>query len=290
MELVAAGVQRLTPAHLAALPLEVARPMYDRDALRVGIVHLGLGAFARAHLAAVNEAALHAGADLAWGICGVSLRQADTRDALAPQAGLYTLALRSADATGREQQQATVIGCLLEMLVAPEDPPAVLARIAHADTRIVSVTVTEKGYCHDPASGRLNLQHPDIVHDLAQPLLPRSTIGFLVWGLQQRRATGRGPITLMSLDNLPSNGHLLRGMVLAFARQVDPALATWIETLCAFPCSMVDRIVPRTTDQDRRDVARTLGLHDAWPVLGEPYLEWVVEDQFAAGRPDWAAN
>lgn len=290
MELVAAGVQRLTPAHLAALPLEVARPMYDRDALRVGIVHLGLGAFARAHLAAVNEAALHAGGDLAWGICGVSLRQADTRDALAPQAGLYTLALRSADATGREQQQATVIGCLLEMLVAPEDPPAVLARIAHADTRIVSVTVTEKGYCHDPASGRLNLQHPDIVHDLAQPLLPRSTIGFLVWGLQQRRAAGRGPITLMSLDNLPSNGHLLRGMVLAFARQVDPALATWIETLCAFPCSMVDRIVPRTTDQDRRDVARTLGLHDAWPVLGEPYLEWVVEDQFAAGRPDWAVG
>lgn len=292
MELVAAGVQRLAPECLAALPLDVARPAYDRNALRVGIVHLGLGAFARAHLAAVNEAALHAGGggDLAWGICGVSLRQTDTRDALAPQAGLYTLALRSADATGREQQQVTVIGCLLEMLVAPEDPQAVLACIAHADTRIVSVTVTEKGYCHDPASGRLNLQHPDIVHDLAQAQAPRSTIGFLVRGLQQRRAAGQGPITLMSLDNLPSNGHLLRGMVLAFARQVDPALATWIETLCAFPCSMVDRIVPRTTDRDRCDVARALGMDDAWPVLGEPYLEWVVEDQFAAGRPDWAAG
>jgi len=285
-------LQRLTPARLASLPLEVARPTYDRNALRVGIVHLGLGAFARAHLAAVNEAALNAGGggDLAWGICGVSLRQADTRDALAPQAGLYTLALRSADATGREQQQTTVIGCLLETLVAPEDPQAVLARIAHADTRIVSVTVTEKGYCHDPASGRLNLQHPDIVHDLAQALAPRSTIGFLVRGLQQRRAAGRGPITLMSLDNLPSNGHLLRGMVQAFARQVDPALATWIETLCAFPCSMVDRIVPRTTDRDRRDVAQALGMDDAWPVLGEPYLEWVVEDQFVAGRPEWAAG
>ena len=292
MELVGADLQRLTPARLASLPLEVARPTYDRNALRVGIVHLGLGAFARAHLAAVNEAALNAGGggDLAWGICGVSLRQADTRDALAPQAGLYTLALRSADATGREQQQTTVIGCLLETLVAPEDPQAVLARIAHADTRIVSVTVTEKGYCHDPASGRLNLQHPDIVHDLAQALAPRSTIGFLVRGLQQRRAAGRGPITLMSLDNLPSNGHLLRGMVQAFARQVDPALATWIETLCAFPCSMVDRIVPRTTDRDRRDVAQALGMDDAWPVLGEPYLEWVVEDQFVAGRPEWAAG
>jgi fructuronate reductase len=166
----------------------------------------------------------------------------------------------------------------------------VLARIAHADTRIVSVTVTEKGYCHDPASGRLNLDHPDIVHDLGQPLAPRSTIGFLAWGLQQRRAAGLGPITLMSLDNLPSNGHLLRGMVLAFAEQVDRALAAWIASSCAFPCSMVDRIVPRTTDDDRRAVADALGLHDAWPVLAEPYLEWVVEDRFAAGRPDWTAG
>ncbi|MFY0478667.1 mannitol dehydrogenase family protein [Achromobacter marplatensis] len=290
MELVAAGATRLSARRLAALPHAVARPGYERADLRLGIVHLGLGAFARAHLAAVNEAALHAGADRDWGICGVSLRQADTRDALAPQDGLYALALRSADGQGTPRQQLAVIGCLLETLVAPEDPQAVLARIAHADTRIVSVTVTEKGYCHDPASGQLNLGHPDIVHDLGQPLAPRSTIGFLVWGLQQRRAAGRGPVTLMSLDNLPSNGHLLRGMVLAFAEQVDRALAAWIASSCAFPCSMVDRIVPRTTDEDRRGVADALGLHDAWPVLAEPYLEWVVEDRFAAGRPDWAAG
>nr|WP_314365385.1 mannitol dehydrogenase family protein [uncultured Achromobacter sp.] len=308
MELVAADAARLAPERLASLPDAVTRPTYDRAALRVGIVHLGLGAFARAHLAAVNEAALHAGAGagadvdvdrgLGWGICGVSLRQTDTRDALAPQAGLYALALRSASqgtglgagARGGLQQQIAVIGCVIETLVAPEDPEAVLTRIAHADTRIVSVTVTEKGYCHDPATGRLNLQHPDIVHDLAHPLAPRSTIGYLVWGLQQRRAAGRGAITLMSLDNLPGNGHLLRGMVLAFARQLDPALAAWIDASCALPCSMVDRIVPRTTDEDRRAVARALGLHDAWPVVGEPYLEWVVEDRFAAGRPDWAAG
>ncbi|MGH8819591.1 MAG: mannitol dehydrogenase family protein, partial [Achromobacter pestifer] len=192
MELVAAGLPRLDPARLASLPAAVARPAYDRDALRAGIVHLGLGAFARAHLAAVNEAALHAGADHGWGICGVSLRQTDTRDALQPQGGLYSLALRSADAQGQPRQQTAVIGCLLHTLVAPEDPQAVLARIAHADTRIVSVTVTEKGYCHDPASGQLNLDHPDIVHDLGQPLAPRSTIGFLAWGLQQRRAAGLG--------------------------------------------------------------------------------------------------
>ena len=181
-----------------------------------------------------------------------------------------------------------MIGCLLESLVAPEDPQAVLARIAHEDARIVSLTVTEKGYCHDPASGQLNLDHPDIVHDLGQP--PRSAIGYLAWGLQRRRAAGRGPLTLMSLDNLPANGHLLRGMVLAFAEQVDAGLARWIAAECTFPCSMVDRIVPRTTDADREAVARALGLADAWPVMAEPYLEWVLEDSFAAGRPDWRAG
>ncbi len=290
MELVAPAAVRLHPARLQALAPDVARPAYDRGALRAGIVHLGLGAFARGHLAAVNEAAIHASGDPRWGICGVSLRQADTRDALAPQDGLYTLALRNADAEGRPQARLAVIGCLLETLVAPEDPQAVLARIASPYTRIVSLTVTEKGYCHDPASGALNLAHPDIVHDLGQPLAPRSTIGFLVWGLQRRRAAGLGPVTLLSLDNLPSNGHLLRGLVLAFAAQVDARLAEWIGQACTFPCSMVDRIVPRTTDEDRAAVAQALGMTDAWPVQAEPFLEWVVEDHFAADRPDWAAG
>lgn len=290
MELVAPAAVRLHPARLPALAPGVARPAYDRGALRAGIVHLGLGAFARGHLAAVNEAAIHASGDPRWGICGVSLRQADTRDALAPQDGLYTLALRSADAEGRPRQQLAVIGCLLETLVAPADPQAVLARIASPYTRIVSLTVTEKGYCHDPASGALNLAHPDIVHDLGQPLAPRSTIGFLVWGLQRRRASGLGPVTLLSLDNLPGNGHLLRGLVLAFAAQVDARLAEWIGQACTFPCSMVDRIVPRTTDEDRAAVAQALGMTDAWPVQAEPFLEWVVEDRFAAGRPDWAVG
>jgi len=273
---------RLHPSTLATLPPAVQVPTFDRTRLRAGIVHLGLGAFMRAHLAAVNDDALDAGGALDWGIVGVSLRQADARDALAPQAGLYALALR--DVQG---ERLRIIGSVLDCLVAPEDPRAVLERIAHAHTRIVSLTVTEKGYCHDPASGALQLDHADIVHDLAHATAPRSAIGFIVHGLALRRARGLGPVTLMSLDNLPANGHTLQGLVAAFAQRIDPDLAAWIEAGCTFPNSMVDRIVPRSTEADRAAVATALGQHDAWPVVGETFLDWAVEDRFAAGRPDW---
>lgn len=264
------------------------RPGYDRNALLPGIVHLGIGAFMRAHLAAVNEAAIERTADLRFGIVGVSLRQPDTRDALAPQDGLYTLALRDAWPDGRRRERLQVIGCIKEVLAAPEDPGAVLDRIGSPHTRIVSLTVTEKGYCHDPATGRLRLDHADIVHDLAHANAPRSAVGCIVHGLAQRRAGGLPGLTLLSLDNLPSNGHVLRGAVRDFADALDPGLATWIEAHCTFPNSMVDRIVPRTTDDDRAAVASALGLRDAWPVIGEPFLDWAVEDRFAQGRPDWS--
>jgi len=280
-------MERLHPDTLTRALPAVARPHYDRDALRIGIVHLGLGAFARAHLAPVNEAAMIDQDDWRWGICGVSLRQPDTRDALAPQDGLYTLAIRDADASGAKRERLAIIGALRETLVAPEDPALVLARIAAPDTRIVSLTVTEKGYCHHPATGALNADHPDIVHDLSHPNAPRSIVGFIVYGLQQRHAAQATPLTLMSLDNLPSNGTLLRGLVLDFAGRVDTDLQAWIAATCTFPCSMVDRIVPRTTDDDREAISHAIGLDDAWPVLGEPFLDWVIEDDFAAGRPDW---
>ncbi|WP_119157351.1 mannitol dehydrogenase family protein [Caldimonas tepidiphila] len=283
-------MQALHPGRLDALPAAVARPRYERSRLRHGIVHLGIGAFARAHLLAANDAALHAGGDLRWGVVGVSLRQPDTRDALAPQQGLYTLAIRDAAPDGAPRQRLQVVGSLCALRVAPEDPRAVLEDIAHPDARIVSLTVTEKGYCHDPASGRLRLDHPDIAHDLADAARPRSAIGFIVHGLALRRARALGPLALMSLDNLPSNGALLRGAVLDFADALDPALADWIATGCSFPNSMVDRIVPRSTDADRESVSQGLGLRDAWPVLGEPFFDWAVEDDFAAGRPDWTAG
>jgi fructuronate reductase len=276
---------RLHPSRLDTLPQSVRRPAFDRRSLRTGIVHLGLGAFARAHLAAVNDDALDGGAPAEWGIHGVSLRHADVRDALVPQQGLYSLGLR--DATG---VQTRVIGSVVSCAVAPEDPQAVVGAIAHDDTRVASLTVTEKGYCHDPATRALNFDHSDIAHDLAQAIEPRSAIGFVVRGLQTRCAHGGKPLALLSLDNLPANGDTLRGLVLVFAERVDAKLARWIERECTFPNSMVDRIVPRTTAADLAAAQAALGVHDAAAVVAEPFLAWAVEDRFAAGRPDWTAG
>lgn len=224
---------------------------------------------------------------MCWGIMGVSLRQSRTHDALLPQAGLYTVSIRDTDEHGTPRERLQVIGNLLEILIAPEHSGAVLERIAHADTRIISLTITEKGYCHNPATGALDFEHPDIEHDLQDAKAPRSAIGFLVRGLQRRRLSGRTPIALMSLDNLPQNGEMLRNLVLAFADGVDTALKEWIAAGCTFPNSMVDRIVPHTTDADRERISAHLGLRDAWPVVTEPFFEWAVEDRFAAGRPRW---
>jgi fructuronate reductase len=282
-----APTPRLSADTLAALPADVDRPRIDRAALRPGIVHLGIGAFVRAHLAVATEAAIHATGDRRWGIVGVSLRQPDTRDALRPQDGLYAVAVRDADDAGRPRQRLQVVGCVMRLLVAPEDPAAVLDALAAADTRIVSLTVTEKGYPLDPATRTLRPDHPDVVHDLARPHAPRGVLGLLAQGLARRRAVGRGPLTLLSLDNLSANGATLRALLLDFAARTDPSLAQWIDAGCTFPDSMVDRIVPRTTDADRATIGAALGVRDAWPVVTEPFFDWAVEDRFATGRPDW---
>ena len=272
---------RLSPTTLAGLPASVRRPAYDRAALKPGIVHLGLGAFARGHLAEYTEDALEKRFG-AWGIVGASLQRPDQRDRLQPQGGLYTL-LKLAP-TGPELR---IIGSVLDVAVAPEGPAALVARMAAPETRIVSLTVTEKGYCHDPATGRLKADHPDIVHDLANPAAPRSAVGMLVAGLKARRDAGLGPFTALCCDNLPSNGQVLRGLVRDFAALVDDKLAAWIEANGAFPATMVDRIVPATTDADIAEVARLIGAEDAAPVIGEPFRQWAIEDIFADGRPDW---
>lgn len=253
-----------------------------------GIVHLGLGAFFRAFGAIYIEDAVKAsGGD--WGIIGVSLRSPDTRDRLAPQDWVYTSAELGPD--GEKLRQVEIIR---EVLVAPEDPQAVLDRMSDPAIRIVSLTVTEKGYCHDPATGRLNPNHPDILHDLEHPL-PVSAPGFLVRALQRRRAAGQLPFTVLTCDNLPGNGMLVRGIVLDFARRLDPALADWIEAEGRFPSIMVDRITPATKPEDIDRLAATTGVLDEAPVLHEPFRQWVVEDDFVPGygtdaRPDLAAS
>lgn len=247
-----------------------------------GIVHLGLGAFFRAHGAIyVAEAMAASGGD--WGIMGVSLQSAGTRDRLAPQGWAYT-----ALELGPEGETPQVVTVLQGVLVAPEDPQAVLEAMAAPSVRIVSLTVTEKGYCHEPSTGRLNADHPDIRHDLDQPL-PKSAPGFLVRALALRRDRRLPPFTVLCCDNLPGNGRVLRGVVLELARLIDPALADWIAAEGAFPSTMVDRIVPATTPADLDRLEALTGARDEALVVHEPFRQWVVEDRFCAGRPDLGA-
>lgn len=241
-------------------------------------MHLGLGAFFRAHGAIYVQEADAAGE---WGILGVSLQRPDIRDALAGQQGLY-----HALELGPDGQTARLVGSITGVLVAPEDPEAVLEAMADPAVRIVSLTVTEKGYCHHPATGRLDRGHPDILHDLGQDL-PRSAPGFLTRALQRRRARGLRPFTVLCCDNLPDNGGLVRALVLELAGRIDPALAAWIAAEGRFPATMVDRIVPAATSETRAAVARLTGSDDRGAVQHEPFRQWVVEDDFVDGaRPD----
>jgi fructuronate reductase len=256
------------------------RPGYDREQIKIGIVHLGIGAFHRAHMAAYVDRCLDD--DPRWGICGVSLRSCATRDALAPQNGLYTLGVRSG-----EGMSTRIIGAVKEVLVASEDAETLSARLQSPDTRILSLTVTEKGYCHDPAAGRLNLSHPEIVHDLQNKTVPRTAIGWIAHGLLARRAAGVAPFTVLSCDNLPSNGQLLRQVLLDFLAHKAPDSVAWANENLACPSTMVDRIVPATTKEDRTQIAAHIGREDAWPVVTEPFTQFVVEDHFPLGRPAW---
>lgn len=257
------------------------RPETPRPA--TGIVHLGLGAFFRAFGCVYVADAMQASGG-AWGIVGVSLRSPDTRDALKPQGWAYTSVTLAPDGP-----QTRVIDVLNDVLVAPEDPEAVLVAMADPRVKIVSLTVTEKGYCHNPATGHLNANHPDIRHDLSHEL-PRSAPGYIVRALQRRMAAGLPPFTVMTCDNLPHNGALVRGVILDLARRIDPALADWIASEGRFPATMVDRITPATTDADIATVERLTGRHDAAPVVHEPFRQWAVQDDFVSGdRPDFAA-
>ena len=276
-------------------------PDYDRSDMTTGIVHIGVGGFHRAHEAAYLDRLMRrragsgpgdggalaapGGSCLEWGICGVGLLPEDARmrDVLAAQDHLYTLVLKHPGGL----RDPAVIGSIHTYLFAPDDPEAVLALLSAPTTRIVSLTVTEGGYNVDDATGTFRTEAPGAVHDAEHPGGPTTAFGYIVEALRRRRAAGIMPFTVMSCDNLPGNGTVARKAVVSQAAMSDPELADWIDANVAFPSCMVDRIPPRTTRADVAELRRALGVEDAWPVVCEPFTQWVIEDDFPAGRPPW---
>lgn len=276
---------KLNQHNLGQLPPTVARPSYDRAQLRQGIVHIGVGGFHRAHQAAYTDALMNGGEGLDWAICGIGLRGEDRamRDALAGQDHLYTLF----ELGDQPDTKVRVIAAINGMLLAADGAEPLLAKLAEPNIRIVSLTITEGGYCIDDSTGEFRIDLPQIQHDLANPQSPQSVFGYLCEALRRRRAAGTGPFTVMSCDNLPHNGDVARKALLAFAQRLDPDLADWIASHVSFPNAMVDRITPMTSPAHRQQLRERHGVDDAWPVVCEPFLQWVVEDDFVAGRPAW---
>eukprot|EP00656_Telonema_subtile_P025341 TRINITY_DN27425_c0_g1_i2.p1 TRINITY_DN27425_c0_g1~~TRINITY_DN27425_c0_g1_i2.p1 ORF type:complete len:519 (+),score=125.45 TRINITY_DN27425_c0_g1_i2:155-1711(+) len=270
-------------------------PGYDRASVKSGIVHMGVGQFHRSHMALYTDMLLASEEPDSknWGICGVGLMPSDAamRDSLERQDYLYSLITRGADS-----QEVKVIGSHVDNLVAPEDPSRVLAKLADTSTNIVSLTVTEKGYCHDPVSRELNLEHPLIAHDLepGNHDSPKSAVGYLAHGLEQRMLSGSRPFSVLSCDNIQCNGDMLRELVCQYVsartlqRSSSPGLESWIKEHASFPNTMVDRITPGASKADIKLLAETYDLADSVPVSAEPFLQWVVQDSFVEdARPKW---
>ena len=274
---------RLNLRLLPTLSANIQRPTYDPSKVAIGIVHLGIGAFHRAHQAMYTDAAMtHAGGD--WGICGVSLKSSTVRDQLALQEGLYTV--RSVSQAGDVWR---VIASVREVLFAPQQLAEVIARIARAETKIVSLTVTEKGYCANVSKREPLWDHPDIANDLLHADQPVSVLGVLAAGLHERFRKRGAPLTILCCDNLPENGVVLEALVHQFVTRLYPQIMPWLRDNVRFPSSMVDRIVPATKPADLADAAAMLGVEDFGVVRAEPFTQWVIEDNFAAERPAWDA-
>lgn len=266
-----------------SLPPHVQLPQYDRQQLRSRIVHFGFGAFHRAHQALLTNRVLNAkGGD--WGICEISLFSGDVlMSQLREQDHLFTVLEKGADGN-----QPIVIGAVHECLNAKLDSLAVIIeKFCEPQVAIVSLTITEKGYCIDPATGKLDTQNARILHDLENPTEPHSAPGILVEALHRRRERGLTPFTVLSCDNIPDNGHVVKNAVLGMAQKRSPELAKWIETHVSFPGTMVDRIVPAATEVSLAEITQELGVEDPCAISCEPFIQWVIEDNFVAGRPEW---
>ncbi|MGU3523529.1 mannitol dehydrogenase family protein [Enterobacteriaceae bacterium C23F] len=267
----------------ATLPDNVQQPQYDRQQLRSRIVHFGFGAFHRAHQALLTDRVLNAkGGD--WGLCEISLFSGDVlMSQLRAQDHLYTVLEK-----GAEGNQPIVIGAVHECLNAKLDSlAAIIEKFCEPQVAIVSLTITEKGYCIDPATGRLDVTQPRIVHDLENPEEPHSAPGILVEALHRRRERGLPPFTVLSCDNIPDNGHVVKNAVLGMANKRSPELAQWIADNVSFPGTMVDRIVPAATEESLAEITAAIGVNDPCAISSEPFIQWVIEDNFVAGRPEW---
>ena len=271
---------RLCEATLPQLHKNVARPAFNSSDIAVGQVHLGVGAFFKAHLAPYTQTAIErAGGD--WAIFGASLRSPEAYNSLAPQDNLFTATEKDGDGA-----RARLLTVLRKMMTAPDNPAALIAAMAEPSVKIITATITEKGYCLDPKSSGLDFDHPDIRHDLAHSASPRTAVGLLAAALA-KRAEAKAPVTILSCDNLPGNGALFQRAVRDFISEAYPKAAPALDELARFPSTMVDRITPAATDQDRREVLALTGLRDDAAVVTEPFTQWVIEDDFAAERPHW---
>ena len=276
-------MQRLNAQNAARLPASVRRPGYDVASLKVGMAHIGVGAFHRCHQAEYTDDMLEECFG-PWGVLGVNMRPPRLAEVLSPQDNLYTRTLKSGSST-----ETRVIGCLRRVLDVETAVEAELAIAALAAPQIgvITLTLTERGYCHIPATGRLDPANDDVLHDLAAPAQPRSALGLLAAVLNRRRRNAAPPLTIMSCDNLPANGRLLQRVLMEFVCERDHDLCRWIEDQATFPCAMVDRIVPATTPADMETCAARLGMLDQAAVVGEPFRQWVIEDRFAGAKPPW---
>jgi mannitol 2-dehydrogenase len=278
-------VTRLNQQSLAQLPSHVDVPNYDRSSLKAGIVHIGVGGFHRAHQAFyINELLKKPGYER-WGICGVGLLEDNRRlrDTLKKQDHLYTLTVRHPNG----QIDNKVIGSMIDFLFAPDEKQAVINKLAHRDTHIVSLTITEGGYNFNPATGEFDYSNPDIIHDINNPTDPITAFGYITAALKLRKEQGLDAFTVQSCDNIQHNGNVTRKMLLAFAVEQDKALSEWIEANVTFPNAMVDRITPVSKKSDIDYVIDTYGVSDEWPITCESFAQWVIEDAFCCGRPDW---
>lgn len=268
---------------VASLRAEVSVPLYDRSRVTTGIVHFGVGGFHRAHQAAYIDSLMNQGQALDWGICGVGVMPLDAcmKRTMEAQDCLYTLVLKDPD--GRWEPR--VIGSVIEYMFAPDDPDAVVEKIADPATRIVSLTVTEGGYNVHQVTGEFDTTDPAVAADLRPGASPRTIFGLITEGLARRRERNIPPFTILSCDNIQGNGHVAARAFTAFAGLRAPELGAWVRASVGFPDCMVDRITPVTTDADREEISRRFDIQDEWPVVCEPFTQWVLEDRFAEGRP-----